>query len=210
MKRLLHYSLFWLGCLALCACSSLPFLSSAPKPPPAEPDTYRNHLHHLQTIQSFAVNGRIGVITEKKGFSGSMRWYHNSEGDEISLFSPLGSQLGQLSASADGVTLTTSDHKTYTAHDAETLTQDNLGWSLPLSGLSDWVLGRPTTTSNAQVVAWDDAGHITRMQQDGWDIEYPSYRESDGFQLPGKVLLKSQKLDIKLIIEEWVGLQAGQ
>lgn len=203
MKRFTRSGLLWLACLSLCACSGLPFFEEAPAPlPPAEPAEYHDHLVSLEGIQAFSLAGRIGVVTEKKGFSGSMRWHHNGEGDEISFYSPFGAVLGQLSASAQGVTLVTSEQKTYSASDAETLTRDTLGWSLPLSGLSDWALGRPAT-GEVQVLAWYDGGLVSRMRQQGWDIEYLSYRESSGLKLPGKIVLKSPKLDLKLVVESW-------
>ncbi len=182
--------------LLLAGCAALP-----PQPKPVEPAAYQLHLQRLGKITSFGLDGRIGVLTQTKGFSGSMRWHHRPDGDNIGFYSPLGTQLGELNADADGVTLTTSQ-KSYKADDAETLTQQTLGWSLPLAGLPDWVLGKPTK-GEAEILAWDEKGRIARLRQNGWDIEYPVYREAGGFQLPGKIVLKSPKLDLKLVIENW-------
>lgn len=197
----------FLPALLLAGCATLQ--PAAQPQPAAEPATYQQHAESVAAIQTFALNGRIAVLTEKKGFSGGMRWHHHAEGDEIGFFSPIGTQLGQISAGAGGVTLTTSDQKTYTADDAEALTQQTLGWSLPMAGLPDWVLGRPAA-GDAEIIAWDAAGNIQRMRQQGWDIEYPHYIESDGRQLPGKIVLKSPKLDLKLVIEQWIGVQTGE
>jgi outer membrane lipoprotein LolB len=202
MKRVAHNGLLWLACLSLCACAGLPFFSDEPATAPNMPADYRAHLESLEGVHAFAVAGRIGVMTEKKGFSGSLRWHHNVEGDDISFYSPFGAKLGELSANSSGVTLVTSDQKSYSAQDAESLTQNVLGWRLPLSGLSDWALGRPAA-GGVQVLAWYDGGMIARMQQDGWNIEYLSYRESGGLKLPGKIVLKSSKLDFKLVVESW-------
>ncbi|OIQ78114.1 outer-membrane lipoprotein LolB precursor [mine drainage metagenome] len=180
-----------------------------PVPAATPPATYEQHAERVAQIRAFALNGRIGVLSEKKGFSGTLHWHHHTEGDDIDFYSPIGTQLGSISAGADGVTLTTSDQKTYTAQDAETLMQDTLGWSLPMAGLSNWVLGRPSA-GEVQILAWDGQGRILHMRQNGWDIEYPHYMEAEGQQLPGKIVLKSQKLDLKLVIEQWVGIQAEE
>lgn len=180
--------------LLLAGCAALP--------PQQEPAEYRPHLQRIGEINSFALTGRIGILTETKGFSGTMRWHHRIDGDDIAFYSPLGTQLGQLNSDAEGVTLTTGNQKTYQAEDAETLTQQTLGWSLPMAGLPDWVLGRPTS-GEAEILSWDTSGHITHFKQNGWDIEYPVYLEASGRQLPGKVVLKSPKLDLKLVIESW-------
>ncbi len=165
---------------------------------PVEPAAYRPHLQQISEITSFIIDGRIAVLTETKGFSGSMRWHHRPDGDDIAFYSPLGTQLGQLNADADGVTLTTGDQKTYQADDAEALTQQTLGWSLPMVGLHDWVLGRPAA-GEFEIQAWDEVGRILRLKQHGWDIEYMAYQE----KLPSKVVLKSPKLDLKLVISHW-------
>lgn len=190
-----------LPALLLAGCASIEPASSLPPP-----EAYWLHAENIAGIRTFALTGRIAVLTEKKGFSGGMRWHHHDDGDEIGFYSPIGAQLGQISAGPAGVTLTTSDKKTYTAEDAESLTQQTLGWSLPMAGLPDWVLGRPAA-GEAEILAWDAAGHVQRMRQHGWDIEYPQYVETAGRQLPGKIVLRSPQLDLKLVVEQWVGVQ---
>jgi outer membrane lipoprotein LolB len=64
------------------------------------------------------------------------------------------------------------------------------------------VLGRPAR-GKAEILAWDEAGRITHLRQSGWDIEYPGYQETAGLHLPAKVLLKSPRLDLKLVVENW-------
>lgn len=178
---------------------------------PASPVTrYHEHLAQVSTIQAFAMQGRIAILTEKKGFSGSIHWQHHIDGDDIQFFSPLGTQLGALSQGADGVTLTISNQHTFHADDAETLTQQLLGWSLPMQGLPNWMLGRPNNIETA-TMTWDQDGKLTHLNEQGWDIEYPQYMTADGFMLPGKVILKSQKLDLKLVIEQWrTGVKESQ
>jgi outer membrane lipoprotein LolB len=187
----------FLPALLLASCAALPLQQRPP-----EPAGYQPHLQRISAISNFALAGRIAVLTETKGFSGSMRWHHQPDRDAVSFYSPLGTQIGQLEANATMATLTTSDQKTYQANDVEILTQQTLGWSLPMSGLHNWVLGRPNG-SGAEILAWDEAGRIAHLTQDGWDIEYPAYKEVSGRQLPAKIVMKSRKLDLKLVIEDW-------
>jgi outer membrane lipoprotein LolB len=163
---------------------------------------YQEHLAQINKIQAFAVKGRIAILTESKGFSGSIHWHHNAEGDDIQFYSPLGTQIGQLSQSVEGVTLTTSNQRTFHADNAELLTQQVLGLSLPMQGLPNWMLGRPNN-AEAAILIWDQDGNLTHLSEQGWDIEYPQYMAADGYALPEKVLLKSQKVDLKLVIEHW-------
>ena len=187
---------YWLSSALLAGCAVVP-----PAQQSTEPPSYRQHLENLASISDFSLGGRIGVRAEGKGFSGSLYWHHGALSDDIAIYSPLGSQVAQINADGDEVKLTT-DQKTYTAADAETLTEQTLGWRLPVTGLHDWVLGRPADEA-AEILVWDDAGHIAKLRQSGWEIEYQNYTEVYGRQLPGKIVLKSTKLDLKLVVDRW-------
>jgi outer membrane lipoprotein LolB len=183
----------------LAACSTLPTSPPAPTPPPAQ---YQAHLAQINKIHFFGMHGRIAILTEAKGFSGGLHWHHHGDGDDLDFYSPLGTQLGKLTRDAGGVTLTTSNQNSLHAADAESLTQKALGWSLPMNGLTDWILGRPTQ-GPSEVLTWDKNGNITHMKQQSWDIQYSDYAAFDGVSLPKKIILKNQKLDLKLAIETW-------
>ena len=181
----------------MAGCATLP-----PPSAPSDSEAQARHLRKLENIGAFSLAGRMAVQTDKRGFSGPLRWKHTEEGDHFSLYAPLGALVADIQSTTDGVTLVTNDRKTYKADTAETLLQNTMGWSLPLTGLSDWILGRPTNSPH-EIVALDDHGRLKRLKQDGWDIEYAAYKTVDGTDLPGKVLLRSQQLDLKLLVEQW-------
>lgn len=160
------------------------------------------HLKQLEKINRFTLQGRIGIQTNPKGFSGSLIWHHASNQDEIALYSPLGSQVASILSTPVQITLLDSTGKSYQATDAETLTRDVLGWTLPLKGLSDWALGRPSA-SPIEHSAWNAQGQLTLLEQDGWKIEFDNYQQQGAYSLPGKVYLKSTQLNLKLLVERW-------
>ncbi len=168
----------------------------------APPSLNALHLKQLEKINSFTLQGRIGIQTNPKGFSGSLIWQHATSKDEIALYSPLGSQVASIFSSPTHITLLDSNGKSYQAADAETLTKDVLGWRLPLKGLSDWALGRPST-SPIEHSAWNTQGQLTLLKQDGWTIEFDNYQQQGNFTLPGKIYLKSTQLNLKLLVERW-------
>lgn len=138
------------------------------------------------------------------GMSGLLRWMHRPDGDELWISSPLGSGVAHLSRDADGVELTSANGTTHRAATAEQLTRDALGWDLPLAGLEYWMLGRPASGSEPTRVQRDEAsGRTKRIVQNGWDIEYGRYVDTEWGALPGLVTLEYGSLRIRLAVDRW-------
>lgn len=186
------------------ACVSAPI--TKPATDSATSALNQAHLQQIAKIQSFALQGRIGVQTNGKGFSGGLHWQHNASNDDIALYSPLGGQVANIKKTSEQITLEDANGNSISANDAETLTQTALGWQLPLTGLADWSLGRPSNSS-IQHSTWDAQGFLTTLDQDGWKIEYQNYSEQNGYFLPSKILLKSDQVNLKLLVETWVNIE---
>lgn len=183
----------------LSACASTPNQSVMSE---SSAMRHQSHLQSISAIQDFSLQGRIGIQTNSKGFSGGLHWLHSSESDNIGLFSPLGSQVAQIVKSKNEITFTDTKGRKVSDTDAESLTYKSLGWSLPLTGLADWSLGRP---SQGKITAstWNEQGMLTTLDQDGWKIEFSNYIEKNGYSLPGKIFLKSDQVNLKLVVENW-------
>ena len=158
-----------------------------------------------EVIANFDLVGRVLVKADKQGFSGGVRWQHTEISDQIMLFSPLGQTVAQIEQGPEGVSLITSEPKTYYASNVENLTEDILGWRLPLSGLQFWVQGThfPFTMSEKDL---DRNGRTVTIRQDGWKITYldyfsqliPAYNN-----LPRILELSRIDLKLKLVIHNW-------
>lgn len=159
-------------------------------------------------LGDFALEGRFALRHEENNYSGRLSWRHARAGDELLLASPLGQGLAEIRSEARGVRLTTSDGKVYTATDVETLTDEVLGYPLPLVQLADWVRGR---TGSAEVES-DEFGRPLRLRTDGWRIDY-TYDDDSPQALPGRLFAeRAGVLELRLRIEEWrsVGDAPGQ
>lgn len=193
----------------LCGLICVAMLQSCVSVPPNTPidneasqGLNQQHLAKLQAISQFILHGRIGVQYDGKGFSGGLHWQHDIAQDNVALFSPLGGQVADIKKIADKVTLEDANGNSISAADIESLTLSTLGWQLPLVGLADWSLGRPSN-SKIDTMTWDELGHLSTLNQDGWHIEYQNYTEQNGYFLPGKILLRSDKVYLKLLVEKW-------
>lgn len=203
MKNTLYlFTLFSL--LVLTSCATLP---PAQQTVPSTAIINPQHLAKLNAIKNFNLKGRLGVVTQKQGFSGGIAWQHQTIADNIDVFSPFGGKVAHITKNANGVTLTNQDGHSIKAQDAESLTESTLGFKLPLTGLGDWVIGRPTA-SKIESSSIDAQGRLLTLKQDGWDIRYENYMDNHGMadstiSLPNKIVLKNEKVNLKLVVENF-------
>lgn len=175
---------------------------AAPLPKVSEPPAAAQQLAGPEAVKGFYLSGRIGVHYDDQGFSGTLQWRHGPGGDEALILSPLGQGVARIVGNGDGVMLTTSDQKVFRARDEEELTQQVLGWALPLRGLRYWVRGLAVPGSEAERVL--GPGHrLAQLRQDGWRIDYLDYSEAQGLQLPTRITMANGQVEVKLVIDRW-------
>lgn len=149
----------------------------------------------------FVLNGRISVKRNGQRTSANMHWVHLPASDEIMLSTPLGQTVASLRSDTQGVVLQTQD-KVYTADDVGELTQQVLGWRLPLTGLRYWVLALPDPAKESSM-EHDVNGQVSTLQQDGWEIRYTRYAAIAPDSLPLRMLLQREGLEIQLLVDAW-------
>src|SRR5450830_2140962 len=98
----LRHAALTLVLTALAGCATMQPAANVQSSSTAEVN--QQHLKAIASIKHFGIQGRIGVQTDNRGFSGSTRWSHAPESDSMAIFSPLGSQVAMIDASDDGVT----------------------------------------------------------------------------------------------------------
>jgi outer membrane lipoprotein LolB len=135
--------------------------------------------------------------------SASLRWVHNpdEDEDEVLILEPMGQTIARIHRDVQGATLE-AQGRFYVAQEVESLTQQVLGWTLPLSLLTHWVVGVPSTESEADVQR-DSKKQITLLRQSGWEIRYTRYANATENALPMKFVMKNEKLEMTVLIDEW-------
>jgi len=116
--------------------------------------------------------------------------------------SPLGQGIARISRRDGEVRLVTADHKEYAASDAEALTEQVLGWRLPLAGLADWVQGRPDPRRPARLTR-DAQQRPSELLQDDWRVEYEEYESAR----PSRMRISRTGLEIRLVVDRWTAPQ---
>ncbi len=189
---------------AICAFLVLPWGCAGLPVPPEKPEAASRAQAAVDAGGAFRLSGRIGVSHNGESFSGSLRWRHSAEDDEIFILSPLGQGVARISRNLAGASLETAEGRGYRAADVESLTEEVLGWRLPASGLQYWVAGRPAPEGPAEAEL-DDNLQLRRLHQDGWRIDYLGYRLVQGTLLPAKLeMAMGDHLRVRLVIDDWV------
>ena len=129
-----------------------------------------------------AYTGRFAVTTAfgDKRESGSGRFNLEVRGSQqvLELASPLGTTVARIEIEPGGARSTGARMQEVRGSDADALTEQLLGWRLPVSGLADWIEGRPAAQRLARVQR--DGNRIVLIEQDGWEIRLSEYFEAIG------------------------------
>jgi outer membrane lipoprotein LolB len=160
-------------------------------------------MQFLQPLQDldFELGGRIALQYGDNAGSGNIAWRHGARSDEMLLSSPLGQGIARIVRDGNQVTLTSQDGREHRASDAESLTEQVLGFRLPLVGLADWVRGRaaPAPAAAPTRESRDGEGRLLELEQAGWQIEYQAY-EGDR---PTRLRVRYPGLELRLAIATW-------
>lgn len=163
----------------------------------------------LQAVQQFSVEAKLAVQYAGKGYTARMQWQHDGSHDVLDIYSPLGQQVAHIDRDPIQVSLTDQQGHVHQAQDIASLTEQLLGWRLPLQGLSEWILGLPAANSPYQA-QYFPAGEPAQLLQAGWQIDYDSYQSvslpataPDSVSLPDTLRLRNEDLRLKLHIIDW-------
>jgi outer membrane lipoprotein LolB len=146
----------------------------------------------------FDLSGRLAARYRDEAFSGNIAWRHAPSVDEMLITTALGAGLARIVRQGKQVILTTAEPREYRAADAEALTEEVLGFRVPLAGLADWVQGKPSAESPASADYAPD-GRLLSLQQQGWNVEYLEYQGSR----PSRLRLTYPGIELRLAISEW-------
>ncbi|MDB5936019.1 MAG: outer rane lipoprotein LolB [Massilia sp.] len=156
---------------ALCAvllagCASAPVANKGLAPSSA---------HYSDT---FDAAGRLSVNYRRDGnpesLTGKFSWSQKPGRIDVSLSSPLAT-IATISITPQAATLVQADKVPRVAKDIDTLTAQSLGWSLPVSGLRDWLQGYATGADGKRFTATPANNTVTTA--DGWRLRFVSWQD---------------------------------
>lgn len=131
------------------------------------------------------LNGHLSVNYLKDGrrqaASVGFNWLQTANRTDVTLASPLGSTIAIVTVAPGYASLTEAGKPPHVADDIDSLSAQTLGWTLPVSGLRDWLQGHAMAADGSRFAA--SPAHSSVTTRDGWQLDYVSWQD-DGAAVP--------------------------
>lgn len=169
----------------------------------AKAQTWDQRAKTLAAIKNWQINGKIAVRTPKDSGSATIDWQQQHQRFLISLMGPLGSHNIKLSGEPGLVTAKSADGKQASAGSAEQLLAEQWGFNVPVSNLNYWVRGLPVPGTGARTHFDTSGNKLDQLEQQGWLVQFLSYKQVNGVALPDKIFISSSQLKVRMMIYQW-------
>jgi outer membrane lipoprotein LolB len=133
------------------------------------------------------LSGSLSVSYQKQDgqsdrLSGRYTWSQRPGRIDVSLNSPV-STVAEISVTPASATLTQANRPPQSASDIDALTQQALGWPLPVAGLRDWLQGYATDAQGKRVAA--SPANNSVFTRDGWRLRFVDWQAgANGAPMP--------------------------
>lgn len=172
--------------LVLSSCTSVP----------KTPDAWREQ----GDLRDFSAEGRLAVkAADQKGSYANFDWTYQNGIQTINVNTPLGNTVGQLCQDAQGVLAVDGKGKVFSAATPQELSEQLLGYELPVQYLNIWAAGQWVKDVPYQLTS------DGRLKQFDWTIS----RQLNENGMPRILLLESSKLTLRLVFDSIGDLPAG-
>lgn len=171
-------------------------------------------INQQQYQNNIQINGKISVQYLKDGetenIHGSYEWSQKNDEISLELSSPLGQTITQIKQNNQFATLTDSNKETHTANNIEQLLSKTVGWSIPASGLKNWLQGF-YVNEQYQLTAVPSIDNQL-INTEGWHLRYTSWQQEQGKTLPKRIDLSRNteylgEIKIRIVVNEWNSIQ---
>jgi outer membrane lipoprotein LolB len=169
-------------------------------PLPSGTRTYRSDVR---------LGGRLSVSYRAAGkpesLQGKFLWVQRGEQIDIELLTPLGQTIARIAIAPGRARIEQSGGDVREAASIDQLTEQTLGWTLPVNGLRYWLQGfmrdaRGQLTS----VAPDQSG---TLRGDGWKLRYMSWQADGSTAMPKRIDFMrdtaQSELALRVVIDRW-------
>ncbi|MDW7747073.1 lipoprotein insertase outer membrane protein LolB [Halomonas sp.] len=155
----------------------------------------------LAELDTWVLVGKAGLRTPEESTSTNLDWSQHPHYYRLLISGPFGSGRSTLEGRKGRFSLTTAEGR-FEAETPEALMEEQLGWSLPVSALSDWIRGLPADDTPHRLEE-DELGFPQRLEQDGWEIAYRDWTRVAELWLPRRLVMTYDDLRVTLVVTDW-------
>jgi outer membrane lipoprotein LolB len=172
------------------------------KPPTLKRIPWQKRQTVLQQIAEWKMAGVLSVTYNHKRDTARFQWIQKQDSYTINIFAPLNISSIRIVGNNNGVELWRTSRKCMKAKTPEQLTLNQFGWQLPISNIRYWVLSLPIPHTKVDVANFDQYGHLTNLNQCGWQINYSEFEfnAKKNVELPKVIELTDKEIAIKIKI----------
>lgn len=160
----------------------------------------------LAALVAFDFEGRVAIRQADKGVQATLSWAQQGADARLRLSGPFGAGAVRVSLAEGELSIEDNQGVRLVGTDAEQALALQLGFSPPIATLRWWLLGLPAPESAAQAQR-DEAGRLAQLMQDGWQVDYLSYRDESlaggRAAMPRSLRATRGALDLRLVIDRW-------
>ncbi|SAI27380.1 outer membrane lipoprotein LolB [Bordetella ansorpii] len=174
--------------LALAACGTLPQPTGQP------------------AADAFSRAGRFAITATEtsdgtqQAVQGGFVWRDDGNRYQLDLTTPLGSTEARVEGQPGAAMLTRSNGTRMQAPDPDSLAEDALGSPVPVSGLRDWLRGKPGEPA-PQALQSDAQGHPASFTQRGWQARLSRYDAQGPQLLVLERLEGTRRIVVRLVVD---------
>jgi outer membrane lipoprotein LolB len=171
--------------------------------PPAPAGGWPERRAALQSLDDWALDGRIAVAAGEDGFSGGVDWVQAGERADIVLSGPMGGDAMTIRVDGARAAVTVRGEELAEA-DGEALFARHFGGerSLPIAQMRYWLVGVPAPGSPHEETLGADQ-RLAALAQSGWKVRYDRYEAVGALALPARMELTSAGLRLRVAVSRW-------
>lgn len=171
-------------------------------PLPSGTRTYRSDVR---------LGGRLSVSYRAAGkpesLQGKFLWVQRGEQIDIELLTPLGQTIARIAIAPGRAKIDQSGGEVREAASIDQLTEQTLGWTLPVNGLRYWLQGFMRDARGQLTSVAPDQSRTLR--DDGWKLRYVSWQADGSTAMPKRIDFTrdtaQSELALRVVIDRWQG-----
>ncbi len=140
--------------------------------------------------------GRLAVKNNGVAESVRIKWQHDSGGERLVLYGPLGRQLVVVLLMGESIVVDYGAGNKITQQDIAQGVDFGLGFEVPILAFRYWVLGLPAP--NQQFVDTPEG-----FKQQGWHVLISKMNKVEMYNLPKKIQFSHEAVRLKLLVDQW-------